>query len=171
MNKKLFSKCKKIKLVISDVDGVLTDGGMYYSNKGEFLKKFNTRDGVAVQLLLKNDIKTVIMTKEKSMIVKKRAKKIHASLVRIGILKKDLELMNICKKFGITAEEIAYLGDDINDLEIMKRVGFSAAPADGALDVRRIADYVCKSKGGEGVLREIADLILTIKFPHGNMLY
>ena len=90
--KKLIEKCVKIKLVLSDVDGVLTDGGMYYSKNGEELKKFNTRDGMAIEILLNNNIKSGIITKENSKIVKQRTQKIKPDLVLIGIQKKELEL-------------------------------------------------------------------------------
>jgi len=128
MNKNLLEKCKKIKLVISDVDGVLTDGGMYYSEKGEELKKFNTKDGMAVELLQKNEIPVILMTKEKSKIVLQRAKKIQIKKSYIGITNKEEKLVEICKKFKVGLKNIAYIGDDINDLEIMKKVGFSASP-------------------------------------------
>ena len=157
--KLLIQKCKKIKLVISDVDGVLTDGGMYYSEKGEVLKKFNTRDGMAIKLL-ENGIKTILITQENSKIVKARAKKIKASGVFIGISKKELLLPKICKKYNVSNSEIAYIGDDLNDNKIMKKVGFSATPSDGIAEIKLVSDYVCKIKGGHGAFREFCDLIL-----------
>jgi len=157
---KLSSKCQKIKLVATDVDGVLTDGAMYYSEKGELLKKFYTRDGMAVELLLKNNIPTVLITKENSNIVKSRAKKIRATAY-LGINNKEHELQKICKKFNVIPEEIAYIGDDINDISLLKLVGFSASPNNGILEVKNIVDYICKSNGGEGAFREIVDLIIS----------
>ena len=156
-------KLKKIKLVVSDVDGVLTDGSMYYSSKGEELKKFHTRDGMGVELLLEKNIHTVLISKEKSKIVISRAKKIRASLTKIGIIKKENELPILCSKFNVTPNEVAYIGDDVNDMAIMKLVGFSAAPYDAILSIKKIADYTCSKKGGEGVLRELADLIISSK--------
>jgi YrbI family 3-deoxy-D-manno-octulosonate 8-phosphate phosphatase len=161
VNNKLLSKCKQISLVISDVDGVLTDGGMYYSEKGEVFKKFNTRDGMGIELLLKNNVKTVFITRERSKIVIARAKKVKAALTCLGVMRKELELVDICKKFCLKPVQIAYIGDDVNDVEIMKMVGFSAAPNDCVDEVKKIVDYVCSSKGGQGVLREIADLIIS----------
>ena len=117
MPKKIQKKCKKINLVISDVDGVLTDGGMYYSDKGEIMKKFNTRDGMGVELLLNNGIKTILITRENSIIVKKRARKIRVEEIYTGIKKKKKLLPKICKKYKVSLEEIAYIGDDINDLD------------------------------------------------------
>jgi YrbI family 3-deoxy-D-manno-octulosonate 8-phosphate phosphatase len=159
-NRKLMNKCKKIKVIISDVDGVLTDGGMYYSSSGELLKKFNTKDGMAVEILLNNKIKTIIMTREKSKIVKLRSKKMNVAESLIGIKHKEKSLSKICKKFNVKSEEICYVGDDVNDLEIMKLVGLSASPNDAVLSIKQTSDYICNTPGGSGVLREVADLIL-----------
>jgi YrbI family 3-deoxy-D-manno-octulosonate 8-phosphate phosphatase len=158
--KKYAKICAKIKIILTDVDGVLTDGGMYYSDKGEIMKKFNTRDGMAIELL-KHDIKTIFVSKEKSKIAIKRASKIKASDVFIGVTKKESLLPRICKKYTVNPGEIAYIGDDVNDLEIMKLVGFSATPNDGVDKVKSIADYVCEKKGGDGAFRELADLIIS----------
>jgi len=155
--------CKNIKLVITDVDGILTDGGMYYSDKGEILKKFNTRDGMGFELLRNNEIPTIILTREKSKIVIMRGKKIKADQIFIGIKKKEDKLDVICKKYNVLPENIAYLGDDINDKEIMKRVGFPATCDDGVLEIKGISKYISKLKGGEGVFRDVADLILKYK--------
>ena len=165
MQKKILLKCKNIRLIISDVDGVLTDGGMYYSNEGELCKRFHTRDGMAVELLLNHGIKTILITKEKSKIAILRAKKMNVSKIYYGITKKEAELSGICKKYDVTPKEIMYVGDDVNDLELMRKVGFSATPKDGIGQIKKVADYVCKAKGGEGVLREVADMLLSVKFP------
>ena len=156
-------KCEKIKLLITDVDGVLTDGGMYYSEKGEIMKKFNTKDGMAVELLHENSIKTVFLTKENSKIAKSRAKKVKADGVYINIQNKEKYLNEICKKFTVEPNEISYIGDDINDIEIIKKIGFSSCPTDAVNDVKKIVDYICQTKGGEGVFREIAEIILKSK--------
>jgi len=157
----LKKKCLEIKLVVTDVDGVLTDGGMFFSENGEMLKKFNTRDGMGVELLRNYKIPVVIITRENSKIVLSRAKKLLIKETFIGIKKKELLLPKICKKYQIKKNNVAYIGDDINDLEILKQVGFSASPKDGVSIIKKKSDYVCKSKGGEGVLREIADLIIS----------
>ena len=158
--KKILEKCKLIKLVITDVDGVLTDGGMYYSEKGEILKKFNAKDGMGVEILSQYKIKTILLTRENSNIVKKRGSKIKTAATYIGILNKKSQLKKISKKFKVPFTRIAYIGDDLNDLEIMKLVGFAATPADGIKDLRKIVDYVCKNNGGHGAFREIADLLV-----------
>ena len=161
--KKLVEKCLKIKLVLSDVDGVLTDGGMYYSKNGEELKKFNTRDGMAIELLRKNHIKSGFITKENSKIVKQRAQKIKPDLILNGIQQKELELPKICKKFSVSKNQIAYIGDDLNDLEITKLVGFSVCPKDAVDEIKKNSDYTCTSIGGSGVLREVTDLIISVQ--------
>ena len=153
-------KCKKIKLILTDVDGVLTDGCMYYSSKGEELKKFHTRDGMAVELLLQKNIKTIIITKEKSKIVISRAKKIKVFKVYSGVKQKDKILNQICTKFTVTPDETTFIGDDVNDEKIMKLVGLSFAPSDATQTIKNIADIITNAKGGQGVLREVTDKIL-----------
>jgi YrbI family 3-deoxy-D-manno-octulosonate 8-phosphate phosphatase len=150
---------KKIKLILSDIDGVLTDGGMYFSKTGEAMKKFNTKDGMGMELLHNLKINTILITKENSPISKSRAKKLKVQIYS-NIKNKKLILFQICKKSKLTPEEIAYIGDDVNDLEIMKLVGFSAAPADSSVEIIKIADFVCQKNGGDGVFREIANLII-----------
>ncbi len=153
-------KCKKIKLILTDVDGVLTDGCMYYSSSGEELKKFHTRDGMAVELLLQKNIKTIIITKEKSKIVTSRAKKIKVFKVYSGVKQKDKILNQICTKFKVTPDETAFIGDDVNDEKIMKLVGLSFAPSDATQTIKNIADIITNTEGGQGVLREVTDKIL-----------
>lgn len=164
MNAKLILKCKKIKVLLTDVDGVLTDGGMYYSNKGDILKKFHARDGMGVNILLKKKIPTIIVTKEKNPVVTKWAKKMNIYQVLNGVLEKETVIDEICKKLKIKSNEIAFIGDDVNDLELMKKIGFSATPYDGVKEAVKISDYRCKSKGGEGAYREVVDLIFFAKF-------
>lgn len=171
MQKPLKLKCQKIRLVITDVDGVLTDGGRYYSSNGEVFKRFHVRDGMGVNLLLRNGVNTVIITKEISKIVNYWAKSMNVSKVYSGVKIKENELEKICKIYKLSPSNIAFIGDDVNDLELMKRVGLSVTPYDGIDQAKKVADYICKSSGGEGALREIADLILKEKFPHKTKWY
>ena len=157
MKLEIDEKLKKIKLVITDVDGVLTDGGMYYNDKGEYMKKFNTRDSMGMELLLKNGIKTILMTRENSQIVRERVKKIQIVDLYSDVQKKEETLPELLKKYNVSQDEIAYIGDDINDLEIMKAIGFSASPNDGIDIVKKNADYICQKGGGEGAFREMAE--------------
>jgi 3-deoxy-D-manno-octulosonate 8-phosphate phosphatase (KDO 8-P phosphatase) len=163
-NVKNIKKCKKIKFLLTDVDGVLTDGGRYYSKDGEILKKFHVRDGMGINILLRNNIKTIILTKEKSMITKKWAKDMNIFKVYSGLIKKEQVLTKICKQYKVNLDEIAFIGDDVNDVEVLKKVGFAVVPHDSVFQVKKIADFICKSSGGKGCFREISDLILLSKF-------
>lgn len=164
INNKIIPKCKKIKVLLTDVDGVLTDGGMYYSSKGDVLKKFHVRDGMGVNILLRNKIPTIIVTKEKNPIVTKWAKNMNIYLVFNGVVKKEKIVEKVCSKFSIKPNEIGFIGDDVNDLELMKKVGFSATPHDGIKEAIKISDYHCKLGGGNGAFREVVDQIILAKF-------
>jgi len=161
LSKKIFNK--KIKLFAMDVDGVLTDGGMYYSKEGEVLKKFNTKDGMGIELLRKNNIVPVIITKEDSKIVLKRADKLKVKEVYIGIKDKLNIIEKLKEKYNLEFENIAYIGDDINDLPVLEKVGLSFAPNDAISEIKQIVNYVTLKKGGEGALREAVDFILARK--------
>ena len=164
-------KIKKIKLIATDVDGVLTDGGMYYSSKGDILKKFQAIDGMAVSILKRNIIPTVIITKEKNQIVKRWSTKMNIDKLFDGVKNKENIIPKLCKSYNLSKKNIAYIGDDVNDLEILKRIGFSVTPKDGNTEVKKIVDYTCKRCGGEGVLREICDLVTSVKFGKKRKLY
>jgi YrbI family 3-deoxy-D-manno-octulosonate 8-phosphate phosphatase len=164
-NKKINSRINYLKnhtinMVITDVDGVLTDGSMYYSENGESLKSFNTRDGMGFELLTLNNIIPVILTKESSKIVLKRAKKIRVDETHIGIenkLEKGLEIIN---KYNISPRNVAFIGDDINDIPLLGVVGFSCCPLDADEEVKNKVKYICKKPGGKGVLREVANMVI-----------
>ncbi len=161
-NEDLINKISKIKLVAMDCDGVLTDGGMYYSEKGDELKKFNTKDGKGIELLHKAGYITAIITGEDVNIVNNRAEKLKINEVHLGI-KNKLECMRkIIRKYNIKLDEVAYIGDDINDLELLKNVGLGITVSDGMDIVKENADYITNAKGGQGAVREVAELILKI---------
>jgi len=171
INKNIQEKCKKIKIVITDVDGVLTDGSRIYDSNGESLKIFHNHDGMGVNILLRNKIPTVILTKEKSPIVKKWASDMNISGLFWGAKQKEIELKKIKKKFAVKNSEIAYIGDDVNDIEVLKIVGFSACPYDANIKTKPYVDYVCQTKSGKGCFREISDIIMSEKFPQKNKWY
>ncbi len=160
---KLKKKCSLIRLVITDVDGVLTDGGMYYSDKGDIMKKFHARDGMAITLLKKQKIPTIIITKEKTKIVKEWSKKMSIDYLYDGIQNKLSLLTKITKKYNLQSQNIAFIGDDVNDVQLLKCVGLSASPGDGSLEAKKVSDYTCKNIGGNCAFREFVDLILTFK--------
>ena len=151
---------KKIRLVATDVDGVLTDGGLYYSDSGEQTKKFNVWDGLGLVLLKKAGLVTAVITMDQTQLVNVRAAKLGISEIHQGVKDKLAVLKELASKYGIQLEEVAYVGDDVTDLSALQAVGFSAVPANGRDPVRKKVQYVCKAKGGEGAVREVADLIL-----------
>ena len=157
------TKAKKIRMLITDVDCVLTDGGMYYTENGDIMKKFHTRDGMGVTLIKKKNISTIIITKEKTKFVKQWAKNMKIEKLYDGIQKKEDLVNEICDHYNLKPEELAYIGDDVNDIALLKKVGLSATPANGISEVKKICDYICALKGGEGAFRELADLILQTK--------
>jgi YrbI family 3-deoxy-D-manno-octulosonate 8-phosphate phosphatase len=154
---------KNIKLLVMDVDGVLTDAGMYYSESGQELKKFNTKDGKGIELINNLGIKTAFLTSETTALVEQRAKKLNIDFLIQGAKNKPEALHELINTIGITPAETAYMGDDINDTDAMNIAGFSATPADGVEQNKKIASYVCTKKGGEGCVREVCDLILGAK--------
>ena len=162
-NINLVRKARKIKLVLTDNDGVLTDTGVYYSGKGEVLKRFSIRDGMGVERLSKvSGIETGIITGELSPSVKKRAQKLGIKELHLGVRNKPLLLGQILKRKQLKAENIAFIGDDINDIELIRSVGLSAAPADAMPDIKNIVNYICEEKGGNGAFREFAELIIVL---------
>lgn len=151
---------KNIKMVVTDCDGCLTDAGMYYSENGDELKKFNTKDGLGFGLLRKNGILTGIITGEDVQLNRRRAEKLGLDFIENGVRDKAAVLTEVCNRYNISPENVAYIGDDINDLPAMKTVGFSACPSDAVDAVLSSADYVCRRSGGNGAVREVIDLIL-----------
>jgi YrbI family 3-deoxy-D-manno-octulosonate 8-phosphate phosphatase len=156
----LRSRLKKIRLLVLDVDGVLTDAGMYYGEGGEELKKFNTRDGKGIELIRNMGIKTAFITNEKTLLVERRAKKLKIDFIFQGVSDKAEVLKKLMADNHMTPEDVAYIGDDMNDMDAMKAVSFSATPADGARANKVIATCVCKTKGGQGCVREVCDLLI-----------
>ena len=152
-----------IKLVATDIDGVWTDAKMYYTENGDFMKSFSTYDGMAVQLLREKNIETVIITSENSNIVLQRAKKLKIKNVTIGEKNKLEKIKKICADKKIDLSEVAYIGDDINDIDVLKEVGFSALTSNSPIKDKIKVDYITNRKGGDGAFREFVDLILKEK--------
>lgn len=163
-NLHLKKKLEKIKVVLTDNDGVLTDTGVYFSAKGEEFKRFSIRDGMGVERMRKYaGVETIIITGEESGSVRTRAEKLKIKEYYLGVKKKEELLPEIMRRNNVTPEEIAFIGDDSNDVEIMKLVGFRATPSDGMSFIKELADYVCENKGGNGAFREVAELIIAFK--------
>ncbi len=150
----------EIKMFLTDCDGCLTDGGMYYSENGDELKKFNTRDGMGFSLLKKMGIIVGIVTSEDVELNRRRAKKLNLDILESGCKDKVAVITRICQERNISLENVCYIGDDINDEQVIKMVGFGCAPADAMPQVKRNAAYITDAKGGSGVIREVAEMII-----------
>lgn len=162
-NKRLLEKAKKIKFLLLDVDGVMTDGKIYYDSEGREIKAFNIYDGHGIYLLQKAGIKVGIITGRESRIVEIRAKELMIDEVHQKVYAKDIAYNNIRKKYGLKESEVAFIGDDLIDISVLKRVGLSAAPANSTDDVKKIVDLVTAREGGSGAVREVIDLLLFAK--------
>ena len=148
------------KLVVTDIDGVWTDGGMYYTESGDEFKRFNTYDSAGVVFCRLLGIPVAIITGEPSMGVKRRAEKLKIGYCYTGVADKLMVLEGLCGDLGITLAEVAYLGDDLNDMGVLPRVGYSACPASAPDYVKEMVKVVLTRKGGEGVFREFVEGIL-----------
>lgn len=159
LNKKTLShKINKIKLLILDVDGVLTDGGMYFSESGDQMKKYNTKDGMAIMHLTKKGFQVgIISSGFKLNMVESRANLLGIQNVYVGRENKLLILNQWCEKLGLNLNEVAIIGDDINDLSVMKSVGLSVCPNDAVTPVKQQVDLILTKKGGDACVREFID--------------
>ncbi len=160
LSKHILEKLKNIKLLVLDVDGTLTDGTVYYSSEGEAFKRFSIRDGMGIELLKKADIDIAIITTENSNIVNARASKLKINKVILGSRNKKKSLMELAEKYGYRLDEIAYIGDDVNDYYAMKQVGFAACPFDANPIIKEISDYISNKNGGDGAVRDVIEKIL-----------
>ncbi|MCB9219706.1 MAG: HAD hydrolase family protein [Ignavibacteriales bacterium] len=159
-NETLLTRLKNIKLLITDVDGVLTDGGLYYTEDGLMMKKFNVKDGMGTRLLRDAGIKTAIITTDTSELIRIRAERVKADYMYLGVWDKENKLLEICESEKISPNQTAFIGDDVNDIGIVNTAGISACPIDAVDDIKNIVDLILTKKGGYGVFREFADLIL-----------
>lgn len=148
------------KLILTDIDGVWTDGGMYYDQTGNEWKKFNTTDSAGVLWCKKLNIPVGIITGEDTEIVKRRAEKLKIDFLYQGITQKKQIAQNICDELKISLDDVAYIGDDIGDLELLKSVGISAAPFNAPIYIRKEVNFVTQKAGGDGAFREFVETIL-----------
>ncbi len=151
----------EIKLVLTDIDGVWTDGGMYYDNQGNELKKFNTSDSAGILFLKICKIPIGILTGEKTNIVERRAKKLKIPYVFQGVKNKVETAGLLCDKLNIKFENVAYIGDDINDIRLLEKVGLSACPNNSPEYVKNKVNWVLSKNGGAGVFREFIERLLS----------
>ncbi len=155
-----------IRLLVVDVDGTLTDAGMYWSAEGDQLKKFNTRDAKGLELVRREGVEVAIITSEDSPIVTTRSSKLGIEHCFLGVENKLQCLENLIRNLGLGLNEVAYMGDDVNDLECLRRSGFSACPADAAEPVTAVVHYVSKYQGGLGAVREVCEMICSSRENH-----
>ncbi|MBD8017030.1 KdsC family phosphatase [Kaistella pullorum] len=148
------------KLVITDIDGVWTDGGMYYDQMGNEWKKFNTADSAGVLFLKLLNIPVAIITGEDTEIVRRRAEKLNIEHLYMGVKDKVSVARNLCDSLKISLQDVAYIGDDLNDMALLKLVGLSAAPANAPFYIKSLVDVVLDTKGGDGAFREFVERIL-----------
>jgi 3-deoxy-D-manno-octulosonate 8-phosphate phosphatase (KDO 8-P phosphatase) len=156
----MHDKLKKISLLLLDVDGVMTDGGIIYDASGLETKRFNVKDGHGIKMLQRYGVEVGIITGRTSIVVDNRARELGISLVYQGSLKKIDSYEDIKHRTGLADDQIAYMGDDVIDVPVLRRVGFSAAPLDGLSEVLSVVDYVATLPGGCGAVREVCDHIL-----------
>ena len=159
-------RARRVRLVLTDVDGTLTDAGVYYSERGEELKRFSLRDGMGVELLAKGAIATAFVTRESSPIVGARAKKLRIEHCVMGAHDKLVALRDLEAATGIGRGEMAYIGDDVNDVEVMRAVGeegLAAAPGDAAQAAKDVSHKITNAHGGHGAFRELADFVLSLR--------
>ena len=155
---KVLAKLKNIKLLVLDVDGVMTDGGMFYTESGDQFKKYNTKDGMGIQQLVKKNFQIAIISSGfKVEMVRARAELLGIQNCYVGREPKLGILKNLCNELNIELKNVALIGDDINDLEMIENIGFSACPSDAVQLVKKQADLVLSTKGGHGCVREFID--------------
>lgn len=153
-------RAARVKLLVSDVDGVLTDAGMYYSEAGDELKKFSTRDGMGLEKLRNAGIQTAIMTRENTELVARRAQKLKVDHLFQGVTDKGACMDELAAKTGLSPDEICFVGDDFHDIPALRKAGLACCPADAAADVREYCHYILATGGGQGCVRELAEYIL-----------
>ena len=160
METELIERIYKIRLLLSDVDGVLTDGGIIIDDNGIETKQFNVKDGHGIKLLQRAGIKVALLTGRTSKVVSHRAAELNITDIVQGAKDKKVAYAALKAQTGYTDEEIAYVGDDVVDIPILKRVGISIAVKDAVNEVKAVVDYVTSCPGGRGAIREVAELVL-----------
>jgi 3-deoxy-D-manno-octulosonate 8-phosphate phosphatase (KDO 8-P phosphatase) len=160
---KIEDRCKTIELILSDVDGVLTDGGLIYDNQGIEVKRFHVRDGLGIKLWRRGGFKFGILTSRTSHIVKLRSSELGVDVVRQGFEEKLPVAQEVITELGLTAEQVCYIGDDLPDLPVMRCVGLAIAVSDACAEVREVAHQVTKLPGGQGAVREAIESIAKAK--------
>jgi 3-deoxy-D-manno-octulosonate 8-phosphate phosphatase (KDO 8-P phosphatase) len=158
----LCDRCTQVKLLALDVDGVLTDGGLYYTETGEELKKFNVKDGLGIQRVMRSGVEVAIISAGHSISTIHRAKKLGIVHVFIGVEDKLSALKELCEQLSLSLSEVAYVGDDLVDLPVLQVVGCPITVADAMPENHAVAVYVTQKPGGQGAVREVCDLLVRL---------
>jgi len=159
-SEKIIAKAKNIKCIISDVDGVMTNGDIIYDNNGLESKHFSVKDGQIIKYLKSSSILIGVITGRDSQVVKNRCRELEMDFHFHGIKDKNATLNSLLEEYHLELNQVAYIGDDLNDLPVLSKVGLSATPADGHFKVKKEVDLVLNTQGGKGALRELSDIIL-----------
>ena len=157
---RLTASLQKIKLLALDVDGVLTDGTIYISPAGEVFKGFNAKDGMGISCALRSGLQIAVITGRQSPIVQRRCEELGITLLQQGVKDKRLALQQMAQELGLAREEIAYMGDDLNDIPAFAAAGLNLVPNDASIEALAVADVITKAKGGRGAVREAVTMIL-----------
>ena len=166
VNADLGARATRIAMVLCDNDGVLTDGTVWVSERGEEMVAYSRRDGMGVQRLRERGVATAIITREQSAFVRRRAEKLELPHLWLGVRDKRAHLGRVLAETGLAVEQLAYIGDDMNDLDVIAAIGaagLTAAPADAVPEIKRAVHYVCDAAGGRGALREVAEWLLRLR--------
>jgi 3-deoxy-D-manno-octulosonate 8-phosphate phosphatase (KDO 8-P phosphatase) len=155
------ARARRVRMLVMDVDGTLTDGTVFVLPDGEEVKSYNVKDGLGILLAHMAGIRMAIITGKTSKSLEKRAEKLRIAEIHQGILDKKFALEEIMKKYGLVADEVAYIGDDLADLEVIRTVGLAAAVADAHPEIKKHSHYICRENGGRGAVRELIEFILT----------
>jgi 3-deoxy-D-manno-octulosonate 8-phosphate phosphatase (KDO 8-P phosphatase) len=161
--KEFGDKLEQINTVVLDMDGVLTDGSVLINESGDHLRIMNIKDGYALQHAVKSGLNIAIISGGSSEGARLRFEKLGITEVHLGVAHKEERLKEVVEKFGVTLENVLYMGDDIPDYKVMEMAGIGACPADAAHEIRHIADYISKKEGGRGCVREVLEMILRLK--------
>lgn len=168
--KLVLAKAEPVRLLLLDVDGVLTDGSLIYSNKGVESKTFNTQDGLGIRLMQQAEVEVGIITARTSQLVQQRAEELGMKYICQGAKNKRAEFKAILEKAGLKPYQICYMGDDLIDLALLTRVGLAACPANAVNEVRQRCHFICDRSGGFGAVREVCDLIIRSKGLHEKLV-
>ena len=167
----LAHKIKKIKLILMDVDGVMTDGSLIFGSRSEELKQFNIQDGLGITMARMTGLKVGLITGRKSELVSRRAKELKMDIVVQDCFYKLPAYTEILRSYGLSDEEVCFIGDDLLDFDVMERAGLSVSPANGRPEIKAVADIITLEKGGHGAVRKVIDTIIKVQGKWGSVLH